>query len=219
MMLEENEIKERILASAEEMFLKHGFAKVTMDEIASSLGMSKKTLYKFFSGKENLVKELIINRQCESENYINGIWMNAELDFVGKLKKMMDYLGAQSSKLRSPLFDDLRKSMPEVWMETHVLKKIKSFQKAADVLKLGIQDKIFRNDMGMDIVMLMFTSAVESLMNPETLSQIPYTGSQVIETIFKVIFEGILTEEGRAKYVSYQPEEKKLEEKISNEKL
>jgi AcrR family transcriptional regulator len=39
------EIRNRILKAAEERFFRFGFSKVTMDEIASELGMSKKTLY------------------------------------------------------------------------------------------------------------------------------------------------------------------------------
>ncbi len=216
-MSEENEIKERIFDAAEQIFLRHGFAKVTMDEIASSLGMSKKTLYKFFTGKENLVRELINNRQCESENYINQIWMDEKLDFVAKLKKMMDYIGRQSSKLKSPLSDDLKKNMPELWQELHDFKKRKGFQNAADILKLGIEHNVFRKDLDKDLIILIYTSAIENIISPETLSQIPFTGSQAIETIFKVIFEGILTEEGRAKYVSYQTEENNSKENISNE--
>lgn len=215
--MEEKEIKDRIFTTAEELFLIHGFSKVTMDEIASSLSISKKTLYKFFSGKENLVKELIKSRQCEVEDYINKIWMDSELDFVAKLKKMMNYLGKQSSKLRSPFFDDLRKNMPEIWNEVHDLNKMKGLQKATDLFNLGVEHNVFRKDLGKEIIILIYTSAIEKIMNAETLSQIPYTGSQAVETVFKVIFEGILTEEGRAKYVSYQTDEKISEERISNE--
>ncbi len=54
-MTDDIEIKDRILSRAEEMFLKFGYSKVTMDEIAANIGMSKKTLYKFFPSKEELV--------------------------------------------------------------------------------------------------------------------------------------------------------------------
>jgi len=203
-MSEENEIKERIFTAAEQMFLQYGFAKVTMDEIASSLGMSKKTLYKFFSGKENLVIELIKSRQCETEDYINQIWAKPDLDFVGKLKEMMDFLGKQSSKIRGPLFDDLRKSMPELWNELHDFKKIKGLQKATELFNKGVEDGVFRKDIGRDFVILMYTSAIQTIINPETLAQLPFSTGQAIETVFKVIFEGIFTEDGRAKYISYK---------------
>ena len=62
-------LKDRILTRAEEMFLKSGYSKVTMDEIASNLGMSKKTLYKYFSSKEELVKEIISKMRSIATDY------------------------------------------------------------------------------------------------------------------------------------------------------
>ncbi|NCS82427.1 MAG: helix-turn-helix transcriptional regulator, partial [Ignavibacteria bacterium] len=51
-MHDELELKEKIIQKSAEMFHQFGCAKVSMEEIASALGMSKKTLYKHFSNKE-----------------------------------------------------------------------------------------------------------------------------------------------------------------------
>ena len=40
-------MKEKIVEKSTELFLNLGFKSVTMDEIASALGVSKKTLYKY----------------------------------------------------------------------------------------------------------------------------------------------------------------------------
>ena len=52
-MADDIEIKDRILTRAEEMFLKFGYSKVTMDEIAANLGMSKKHYTNFFQARRN----------------------------------------------------------------------------------------------------------------------------------------------------------------------
>jgi hypothetical protein len=218
-MHEDKEVKERIIIKAEEMFLQFGYSKVTMEEIAAGLGISKKTIYKFFPSKENLIREMILNRQCVVESYINKIWGDENLDFVAKLKSMMDYLGQQTSRIRGPLMDDIRKCIPDVWNEIHDFKKIKSLEKAKELFELGIKNGAFRSDIGQDIVILMFSFATEGILNPEILSQIPYTGPQVIETIFKVLFEGIFTEEGRAKYILINSGEDKIENEQQNDLL
>ena len=41
------------------MFLKHGFKSVTMDDIALEMGISKKTIYKYFKNKKELIKIVI----------------------------------------------------------------------------------------------------------------------------------------------------------------
>ncbi len=202
-MSDEKEIKERILDKAEQLFLQFGYAKVTMEEIASGLGMSKKTLYKFFPSKENLVRELTNNRICQNEEFINQIWAEEGLDFVGKLKRMMDFIGKQLVKTKGPLYEDIHKSMPDLWNEIHDVRKMKGLEKAERLFSSGVAHGVFRNDIQKDIIILMFTNTVQSIINPETLSQLPYSGNQALEAIFKVLFEGIFTEEGREKYISY----------------
>ena len=48
-------MRDKILEKSNELFLNLGFKSVTMDEIASSLGVSKKTIYKYFKNKTELV--------------------------------------------------------------------------------------------------------------------------------------------------------------------
>ena len=48
-------MKDKILHKAADMFLNLGFKSVTMDDIATELGMSKKTIYSHFSTKLKLV--------------------------------------------------------------------------------------------------------------------------------------------------------------------
>ena len=210
-MHEDKEVKERIIIKAEEMFLHFGYSKVTMEEVAAGLGISKKTLYKFFPSKENLIREIVLSRQCVVENYINKIWEDENLDFVAKLRNMMDYLSQQSSRVRGPLMDDIHKCIPDVWKEIHDFKRIKSLEKAKGLFELGVKNGAFRSDIGQDIVILMFTFSTEGILNPEVLSQIPFSGTQAMETIFKIIFEGIFTEEGRAKYISINSDESGIE--------
>ena len=130
----ELEIKDRILTIAEEMFLKFGYSKVTMDEIAANLGMSKKTLYKFFPSKEELVREIIYKMRCGVKDYIDDLLANNEMDFVEKLKRMMNLIGNQSSKLQGPLLEDLHKNIPEVWKQINEFRKDNVRQKFTQLI-------------------------------------------------------------------------------------
>jgi AcrR family transcriptional regulator len=51
MMETDSDTKQRIMESAREEFFRHGFTKVTVEEIAAKNGISKKTIYKYFDGK------------------------------------------------------------------------------------------------------------------------------------------------------------------------
>jgi len=47
--------RRRILAGARRHFFANGFRRVTMDDLAAELGMSKKTLYAHFPSKQHLL--------------------------------------------------------------------------------------------------------------------------------------------------------------------
>ena len=51
------ELRERIILAAVELFTTNGIKSITMDEIAASLGISKRTLYEVFPDKERAIVE------------------------------------------------------------------------------------------------------------------------------------------------------------------
>lgn len=198
----ETETKSNILAAAEEMFLQHGFSKVTMEEIAAALGISKKTLYKFFPNKKELLRELLTARQCEFMDHLEDIWKREDLDFVGKFRSTLDFVGERSSRMNR--LQDVQRIAPDIWREIHDFKKGKIFEKVRRLFEAGFEAGAFRSDIDKDIVILVYTNAVESIVNPESLSELPCTAGQAFEAISKIIFEGILTEEGRSRYIFHK---------------
>ena len=73
-----NPIQEKILNAAEKRMIKFGYRKVTMDEIALDLHMSKNTIYKIFVGKEEIAKSLVKRLQQQ---------LNTSLDNIEKTQK------------------------------------------------------------------------------------------------------------------------------------
>ena len=52
--------REQILRSTSALFLERGCKSLTMDEVASANGMSKRTLYELFHDKAKLLQECIL---------------------------------------------------------------------------------------------------------------------------------------------------------------
>jgi AcrR family transcriptional regulator len=200
--LEEVELKERILNKAQEIFFQYGYTRVKMDEIADGLGISKKTLYKFFESKENLLREIIERLKLNIRTNCDIICDNSSMEFIQKLKTLMSYIAKTSSLLRGPLPEDIQKNHPEIWRDVNEHRKKESLAKFAGLINEGVASGDFRKDIDQQVIVLAYVNAVSSLINPELLSQLPYTGNQVFEMLLKIIFEGILTDEGRHKYLS-----------------
>ncbi len=109
-------MKCKIIAKATDMFLKLGFKSVTMDDIATEMSISKKTIYKYFENKELLISEgtMMVHQKIHdtiegivAQNY-NAIQENFEIrKMFGEMFHSID---------QSPVYQ-LKKHYPEIYDE------------------------------------------------------------------------------------------------------
>lgn len=72
---------EQILNAAKKLFTNYGFKRVSMDEIASEVGVTKKTVYTYFSSKEVLLKYCIKEELQNMRKIIENV-ESKKLDFM-----------------------------------------------------------------------------------------------------------------------------------------
>src|SRR5215831_11491328 len=98
-MVNQFDMRKHILSTAKSQFLQFGFSKVTVDEIASKLGISKKTIYKFFSSKDEIINILLTQSMTEMDAQCKSIVNREDLGFVDKLREMMKNIAIQYSAM------------------------------------------------------------------------------------------------------------------------
>lgn len=162
-------MKEKIIQKASEMFLKLGFKSVTMDDIASGMCCSKKTLYKYFANKELLIDEATAAAHEEMHQKIfvivdkklNAIEENFEIRIM--FNDMFQYSDA------SPLYQ-LKKHYPDIY-RTVVHREIEEFKKIFSLnMSLGIEQGLYRPDINLDSAVLFYYSLIFSI-NENTPSE------------------------------------------------
>ncbi|MBS3945321.1 MAG: TetR/AcrR family transcriptional regulator [Melioribacter sp.] len=195
------EVKQRILKTTEEMFYQFGYSKVTMEEIASTLSMSKKTLYKHFENKEHILREIIRTKKCAVETYVEELIEDKSTEFITKLKNFLSFVTSHFSKLSHPNIQDLVKTQPEVWNEIQEFRRKNAYVTFAKLINHGKESGVFRKDFNSDVAVNLYFSAIHTMLNLETLSQLPITVNEAYNDIIKLFFEGIFSEEGRKKYI------------------
>ena len=72
---------EQIIAAARRLFNRYGFKKVSMDEIAREAGVTKKTIYMYFSSKEELLKYFIQEEIINMKSIVEEV-ENKKMDFL-----------------------------------------------------------------------------------------------------------------------------------------
>src|SRR6478609_6220160 len=111
-----NSQTDRIIQGGEDLFLQAGIKSVTMDDIAKHLGMSKKTIYHFFSDKNDLVIALIRKKLQEDEDQINAI-INSSANVIEEMINMMKCSEDIFGRINPIVIHDLQKYHPEAWAE------------------------------------------------------------------------------------------------------
>ncbi len=145
------EAKERILQKAHELFNKFGIRRVTMDEIASQIGMSKKTIYHSFKDKDELVDAVaadhISNNKCrceadllESENAIHQIFLT--LDMVQEMLAQMN----------PSILWDLEKFHPITYKKFAEFRDKYLYKVVKENIEWGLKDGLYRADMDVDVI-------------------------------------------------------------------
>ncbi|MCG8605259.1 TetR/AcrR family transcriptional regulator [bacterium] len=197
-MTSHNSPKQRILQAAREHFLNFGFSKVTTDELASALGMSKKTIYKHFSTKENLLREVVNWTMLEISGGLDQILNDTSLPFLQKLERILTFIGERASQFfKGTFLRDIKRNAPDIWHNFEEFRKQQIQTKFANLVGDGIRQGFFRDDVHQELVVLVYLHTVQNIINPETLANLPFTTRNVFDSIIKIIFEGILTKEAR----------------------
>lgn len=142
-------MKDKIISKASDMFLKLGFKSITMDDIASEMCISKKTIYKYFCNKELLITEstAVIHEQVHAliENVVaqnhNAIHENFEI------RKMFKEMFSSSES--SPIYQ-LKKHYPEIYQSviTREIEDCHSYFRKN--IKKGMEQNLYRKDMNVD---------------------------------------------------------------------
>lgn len=191
-------LRARIVAEARELFLRRGFASVTTGEIAREAGIGKATLYKSFPSKEALLRAVVESIKADILAGVEGLIGDASLGFLDKFVRLVTFLGDWFSRLGAVFVQDLRRSAPGVWRELDEFRKEKILVNFGAIIEAGVAEGLFRPDIDRDLAVRMFLGLVQGFLNPDALRDARHSARDIFENLFKLFFEGILTDRARA---------------------
>jgi AcrR family transcriptional regulator len=197
--MSENNDEMKILEAAADRFMAAGLYKVTMDEIASDLHMSKKTVYKFFPSKEVLLKAIAQTLMRRVEAEVQSI-ISSDKPFEEKLTSILTFVGKTVRKLSLPFMRDIQRFAPELWKEIETFRREKVFSKIYQMLRQAQKEGVFREDVDIDLFYLVLVTVVQGIMNPQVLSQQPFSAEEAFKGIFRILYEGALTDDARKRF-------------------
>ncbi|MEG1580699.1 MAG: TetR/AcrR family transcriptional regulator [Bacteroidaceae bacterium] len=183
-------VRLHILATAMNAFSTHGIRPVTMDIIARSMKISKRTIYAIFEDKEALLLEGIRVHKLRMQEHMKEF--SQKNDNV--LEVILHFFECSMEELRQtcPQFHTDIKRYPRVFEEMHKQRALDSENTVA-FLEKGVEQGIFRSDVRLDIVYTLLAEALENAMLT-TMANVP--PELILSTILPVWIRGISTDKG-----------------------
>jgi len=203
-------IESKILDAAYKLFLEKGYRHTTMDDIAQLLGMSKKTLYKYYPGKLELLAASFEVMKTKQTAKVEAIVENRYISFPLKLKSTLTVMASLLGPINPELFEDLREYAPEIWEDLSRYINESAYTRFNKLLEQGKRENLVNPAININLVVMLYAAAMQSLMDPKFKGQFPeqiqkgmtIPPADIYDQAITIIYNGILTEEARNEFAN-----------------
>lgn len=197
------DVQERIAGKAHELFMRYGIRSVSMDEVAGQLGMSKKTIYQFYTDKDALVDDVIslevkahececTQQQEESENAIHEIFL------------AMDKVVEIFAKMNPAVIFDLEKYHPKAFRKYDDFKKKFLYGIIKKNLETGIAEGLYRDEVDAEIMTQFRLASMFFILNPDIFPLSKHNIVAVITEVTDNFLYGLATPKGHKLIQKYK---------------
>jgi AcrR family transcriptional regulator len=191
------DLKVQILDKAFELFTKFGIKSVSMDDLSSELGISKKTLYQTICNKNELI-EKIFTAQIEKEKEILEQTTSQSTDAIEELlmvaQRKIDIL----KKLSQSTIFDLKKYHRNTWNSIESLHQKYMLKVLIKNLKKGISQGLYRENINPEIVARIYLGQSLAIMDGRLFPKNFPNFNQVPLQAIECHLRGIVSEKGLA---------------------
>lgn len=193
----------RILRAAREHFFRFGYGSSTMDDLASELGMSKKTLYLHFPSKEAIIDTIVNHMGRMISSRLDAITADPKRSFVQKLCEVVETVGGALSRVSPMMLRDLQRYAPRIYDKIEQIRQRNIPIYFTRLIEDGIKQGMVRPEIDPRFAGEFWLHAIRGLIQPDILEKNQLTPRQTLEKAIDLFFGGLLTPVGRQDYAKH----------------
>jgi AcrR family transcriptional regulator len=157
-----------ILQTAKDLFWRHGFKRVTIEEICIKAGVSKMTFYRFYNNKLELAKavfDMVIDNAISDFHAI----ISENIPASEKMRRMLVMKMEGTNDIGKEFLMDFYKN-PELEISAYIKKRSSEvWLTFIDDFKKGQQEGWFRKDFKPEMMLIMSQKLMELINDPNVL--------------------------------------------------
>ena len=196
-------MKNSIIEQASKLFLQLGFKSVTMDDLAVSMGISKKTLYIHFENKHQLVSEVansIFEKVTQDIIDIKRKAANPIVELHHVKMEAMKYIRNEKS---SPIYQ-LQKYYPKIYDEL----RRKEYQYLGEMVKtslqLGVDSGLFRNEIDVEFISRLYLNGMRGIRDIEMFPIEKFKIETLFENYLDYHLRALVTQKGLKTLIDFK---------------
>jgi len=186
-----------ILDQVSNLYHRYGIKSVTMDDVASHIGISKKTLYENFTDKEDLVRQVLLLEQDSRCNFLNAI-ERKKLNAIEELFEVYKMIRGMYRDYNPSMEYDLQKYYPDLCVRIKDFRRKRLYGSIHDNLLKGKKEGFFRKELNAKTIARIQVFWSESFLNNDMFTFEEITSFALFHEIFIYHLQGILSEKGRS---------------------
>lgn len=186
-----------ILEETSKLFIKYGIKSVSMDDIARHLGMSKKTLYQYFSDKKDLVLSVLKYHMSDTNECFQQL-AQEDGNAIDILVKVSQILIEKFGRLNTSVTFDLQKYYPEAHRVMTDHKREHIMQNIILNLNRGIKEGLYRSDLNTAVIAYFYMVRMDHvfLIDSDNDALKNVTMEEILKELFIYHIRGIANEKG-----------------------
>lgn len=197
------EIQERIRQKADELFRKYGIRSVTMDEIATQLGMSKKTIYQYYADKDQLVDAVAIDEIHYSQECCLKD-AEASANAIEEIFRVMEFVEVMFRSMNPSMLHDLEKYHPLGYKKFLEHKNKFLFEMIKRNIERGISEELYRPEIDVEIMARFRIESMMLLFKPELFPTSKFNLVKLHQEILEHFLYGLATMKGYKLILKYK---------------
>ncbi|MGM0944366.1 MAG: TetR/AcrR family transcriptional regulator [Bacteroidota bacterium] len=197
------ETREKILDVAMEQFSRFGVRNITMDDVARSVGISKKTLYQEFTDKRELVMEAFRRMLVLDKSKMSFVF-EAEDGVIEHLVSLSKMMRERLGNINPIAIMEVQKYFPEAWGMFEKHKEEVIMVDLINILEKGKKLGYFRSEIDSAILARLRVNQITSALEQTSFHTEPHELVEMQMEMMDHFLHGIFTEKGRQSYYSQQ---------------
>lgn len=184
-----------IIGGAFALFNKYGIRSVTMDDVAREMGISKKTIYKYFENKADLVHKCVISIFETIDSHVQRIHAETQ-NAIDELFDIDNVVGTIMANHNPGLQFQLAKYYPESYHYIHKGRQRMIRKMVSENIRNGREQGLYRLDFESNIVTFLYCSKVDTIPEEDSDLLSQYDVRQLMQESLIYHIRGIATPKG-----------------------